>query len=1767
MGNVFADTTALRESKAVNIRVEGISSTIISTGENYTTNKTTVYEAVYELLSNNNIPIVATDSQFGKYVSSINNISAGIFGGFDGWMYAVNNTESSISMDTCNVNTGDNIVVYYGGFSPQTYLPQIILSDTNIVKGSNLTVSIQAKYFDWNTNSNVTTKISGAQIKLSDKTYLTDENGQAVITVPDAAGDYTIEISQNRENNYPLLVRTTEKITVLESNPSIGYTVSRQAIVSALERASDKLIEKFDDTSFNYQKHWMAIGINGCDKKAPDSYLQGILDGDMPSGNSGQYGKYILGILAAGGDPTNVNGRNLLDELCRLSDMKNVSTQGGIYTTPFGLLALDAVNYEIPEDAGFTRDDIINKLVTLANPKGGEDGVGFVLTALGRYYDKKTEVKTAVDNVISAWADRQGEDGGFGAGAWSKESNVNTSAQVLMGLSFNGKDPQSAEFTKAHGNLISYILSLQNEDGTFNWQKTESGSISMATEQAVYALAQYLRQLDGKKNIYEFSKEEYEFSQLIIPDEVNSGEDFTLKLIDGKGQPLKDKWIILECGNTYIDLTDANGVLKTKINKAGIHKIIAAKTNEYGNPEYDQNGNIKELTSKNIKVKLPEIKISCKDTVKPKESFKLSVTADGKPLSGAPIKFGYYKYENLDDTGNSAFQLQTTDINGEADLSLDAPPGEYKLFVAYNEVNYIAKTITVATDSPYSLTGVEPGLDISCDNGSTAVLDGKIYIFKENEIRCFDPVKNVINKLENPTESLPWAKDKFVVGESNNGIFILGRSTNEDSTNKIEVYKYDEKNNSITDMGILPGFSEKNITYYDFLNHSSLSIDGKIYFPLRYEYSVANSDGIKSSVEIIEFDPSDMQKSVSIASIRNEDENYWKFTDCTVAASGHKIYVFGGNDNSDVLMIDLDSNTKPVLKVKDFMPLCNSSAAELNGELYLFGGRVSTFGYDFYSTLGTLYHIFKFNPTNNTIEPVSYLPSQKIESAAQRVNDSIYILGGSGTKDIIKFNDTSKISIKISSSTNTIKIGDTLKLNSSVLDGSGNTVQGKDVLWSSSNNEIAKITQDGLVTAVAQGTVQIIAYLKENKQICSVFDLNVASNNTTPTVEQKNEATVYLRVEGYNNTILPRTSIKTDIFDLNSYLTKPTGSSAASSTGWGIDKFKHPTVAHALVKALNSANIKYELQDYGWSLYIAMINGESEFDQSGTSGWMYRVNDHMPNVGCQATEIKDGDEIVWYYGTGFDTVYSKIQTDKTAMVPGEEVTITLNGIKTDMSGNQSGATSKEPVSGATIYVNNEPYKVGDKFLTTDSQGKAKIKIDNPGTYVLSAEKSDSLGQRLLVRPQPVTITVASNSSNVNTSPQNSITNEPTKIPGTEISTGPDMVPDTKVITVYDEKRGKAIGILSGDSLDNFKKSISSGQTNKSNIASITLISRKDIRGLNLTIPYSAVGLLGNAKNMLLEIRTDLGYLTFDRKAIDSIITSADSKDITISISKVDINKPSKEIKDLVGIRPVKDISINAGNKKISSLNGNINIKMPYVLGAGEDKNAVVACSIDDSERVKTISGIYNSSAGAVYFSVNSLGKYAVGYNKATFIDVNDTGWYKDAVVFCTARGIAKGIGNNKFNPEGILTRGQFIVMLMSAYDINTDENVAENTTANFTDAGKTYYTKYLAAAKRLGIAKGVGGNMFRPESSISRQDMFTLLYNTLLKLGKLPEALEGKNLKSYKDISEISDYAKTAIETFVSSGAVVGNNMLVKPKDTMTRSQMVQVLYNLLRHD
>lgn len=88
--------------------------------------------------------------------------------------------------------------------------------------------------------------------------------------------------------------------------------------------------------------------------------------------------------------------------------------------------------------------------------------------------------------------------------------------------------------------------------------------------------------------------------------------------------------------------------------------------------------------------------------------------------------------------------------------------------------------------------------------------------------------------------------------------------------------------------------------------------------------------------------------------------------------------------------------------------------------------------------------------------------------------------------------------------------------------------------------------------------------------------------------------------------------------------------------------------------------------------------------------------------------------------------------------------------------------------------------------------------------------------------------------------------------------------------------------------------------------------------------------------------------------------------------------------------------------------------------------------------------------------------------------------------------------------------------------------------------------------------------MFAPGKEITRQEMFTLLYNVLNIMGRLPEGTAGKDLTAFSDAGNIASWAKEAITHLVKAGIVTGSNGKFSPTATALRAEIAQVLYNLL---
>ena len=180
-----------------------------------------------------------------------------------------------------------------------------------------------------------------------------------------------------------------------------------------------------------------------------------------------------------------------------------------------------------------------------------------------------------------------------------------------------------------------------------------------------------------------------------------------------------------------------------------------------------------------------------------------------------------------------------------------------------------------------------------------------------------------------------------------------------------------------------------------------------------------------------------------------------------------------------------------------------------------------------------------------------------------------------------------------------------------------------------------------------------------------------------------------------------------------------------------------------------------------------------------------------------------------------------------------------------------------------------------------------------------------------------------------------------------------------------------------------------------------------------------------------------------------------------------------------------------------------------------------------------------------------------------FTDIAGT-WYEDIAVYIGAKGFIPGIGRatEKFEGTTPLTTEELLATIMNAYGIAIDPTATEN----FDDVDEdSIYAEYIATAKKIGIAKGVGDGNFGV-GEINRERMFVFLYRVLDEIGAAPEAVEGSlGLEDFEDAGDISDWALEEIEALLAAGLINGvDNGVFAPQLGSQRAFMTRLIYSLL---
>ena len=185
----------------------------------------------------------------------------------------------------------------------------------------------------------------------------------------------------------------------------------------------------------------------------------------------------------------------------------------------------------------------------------------------------------------------------------------------------------------------------------------------------------------------------------------------------------------------------------------------------------------------------------------------------------------------------------------------------------------------------------------------------------------------------------------------------------------------------------------------------------------------------------------------------------------------------------------------------------------------------------------------------------------------------------------------------------------------------------------------------------------------------------------------------------------------------------------------------------------------------------------------------------------------------------------------------------------------------------------------------------------------------------------------------------------------------------------------------------------------------------------------------------------------------------------------------------------------------------------------------------------------------------------VQLTNVAFNDLESVSWAQESVTALASKGIINGMGEGNFKPNDYITRGQFIKIIIYAFNA-----VDSTATSTFKDVNSTeWYYSSVATAQKLGISNGYEDGTFGVNKTITREEMAVIAYRTSKVMNK--SLSKNKTFAEFKDSNSIASYATEGIKNMVEAGIIngLGDNMF-GPTQNATRAQVAKIMYSILKN-
>lgn len=174
-----------------------------------------------------------------------------------------------------------------------------------------------------------------------------------------------------------------------------------------------------------------------------------------------------------------------------------------------------------------------------------------------------------------------------------------------------------------------------------------------------------------------------------------------------------------------------------------------------------------------------------------------------------------------------------------------------------------------------------------------------------------------------------------------------------------------------------------------------------------------------------------------------------------------------------------------------------------------------------------------------------------------------------------------------------------------------------------------------------------------------------------------------------------------------------------------------------------------------------------------------------------------------------------------------------------------------------------------------------------------------------------------------------------------------------------------------------------------------------------------------------------------------------------------------------------------------------------------------------------------------------------------FSDVDAEAWYIEGARWATENGIMNGVGDGRFDPDGVMSRAMIVTMLWRMEGEPTSDGAM-----TFADVAEDrWYTEAVRWAAANGVAGGYSTDRFGPGDSVSREQLAVILWRYTRYKGADAPTENKANLGAFIDAERISDWAHDGVQWAVDAGLLTGvGPEKLSPQTNASRAQVATML-------